>query len=250
VRKVKHEELYGSDASWKVSRKVGEAIGEFGLLQHGDHVLAAISGGKDSLTMLDQLVRWRDKLPFRVRISAAHVQTDLHCGGCVHNLVLSRLFTDLDVPGHFLYAEVKGTLKPDQEMNCFHCARRRRIALFRLANQIGATKIALGHHLDDIVETTLMNLFFNGTFSTMLPRMDLFEGTVSIIRPLALCLERQVIDYVTEREFPRQMCRCPYGRDSMRARMKTLLTQLEGLYPDVRHNIFAAMRKPASQIIV
>lgn len=245
MNKAKHDALYGSPIAWRISRKVGNAIGDFKLLENGDHVLCAISGGKDSLSMLDQLARWRDKLPFRIRLSAVHVKTDFHCGGCVHNRILSQFFDERDVPGHFLYTEVVKTA-PNGEMSCFHCARRRRIALFRLANDIGANKIALGHHLDDIVETTLMNMCFNGTFSTMLPRMDLFEGRTSIIRPLALCLESEVIAYADERAFQRQMCRCPYGRDSMRARMKGLVKQLEALYPDVRQNLFASQFKAAA----
>jgi tRNA 2-thiocytidine biosynthesis protein TtcA len=239
VNKNKHDALYGSDIAWRVSRKVGRAIGQFKLLENGDHVLCAISGGKDSLTMLDQLARWQEKLPFSVRLSAVHVKTDFHCGGCVHNRVLGQFFDERRVPGHLLYTEVVKTA-PNGKMSCFHCARRRRIALFRLANDLGANKIALGHHLDDIVETTLMNMCFNGTFSTMLPRMDLFEGRTAIIRPLALCLEREVVAYADDRGFQRQLCRCPFGHDSMRARMKTLVKQLEGLYPDVRQNIFAS----------
>ena len=242
VKKAKHDELYGTDISWRIARKVGRAIGEFKLLENGDHVLCAISGGKDSLTMLDQLVRWAEKLPFRIQLSAVHVKTDFHCGGCVHDRVLGQFFDERRVPGHFLYTEVVKTA-PNGQMSCFHCARRRRIALFRLAADLGATKIALGHHLDDIVETTLMNMCFNGTFSTMLPRMDLFDGKVSIIRPLALCLESEVIAYTADRAFHRQLCRCPYGRDSMRARMKSMIKELEGLYPDVRQNLFASQFK-------
>jgi tRNA 2-thiocytidine biosynthesis protein TtcA len=241
MNRVKREKLHGSDKSWKVHRRVGKAFGEFDMLAEDDHVLIGLSGGKDSLCCLDQLAKWQRKLPFPIRLSAVHVQTDIPCTRDDTESMLHAFAAARGVPLHVRRTEVLATLD-GEPLNCFHCARRRRIVFFNLAKEIEANKIALGHHLDDIVETTLMNLFFNGSFSTMMPRQELFEGRTHIIRPLALVTERQVIDYATEHDYVRLTCSCEYADDSMRARMKRLIGDLEELYPDVRHNIFGAMR--------
>jgi tRNA 2-thiocytidine biosynthesis protein TtcA len=242
MRKQEHELVKGSDTAWKVFRKVGKALREYRQLSDEVHVLAALSGGKDSMCMLEQLAKWIPRLPFRVQLSAAHVQTDVVAEGRNNDGYLQAFCDDLGVPLHFVYTEVLSTAGP-AGLDCFHCARRRRIKLFRLANAIGANRIAFGHHMDDIVETTLMNMCFNGTFSTMEPRMDLFEGRTAIIRPLAKVLEAQIIDYATERGYWRQSCECSYASHSMRGKMKTLVGTLEALYPDVRQNIFASTQR-------
>jgi tRNA 2-thiocytidine biosynthesis protein TtcA len=249
MNRAKQEALYGGQVGWELHKLVGRALEEFQLLQEGDHVLVAVSGGKDSLTMLDQLCKWQGRLPLKYRLSAAHVKTDFHCAGCMHQTILTDFFGARGVPGHFLHADVLAKLD-GREMSCFHCARQRRTALFKLAGEIGANKVALGHHLDDLVETTLMNMFFNGNFSTMVPNRALFHGALTVIRPLAFVPESLVRTYVEEQGFPRQMCRCPYGRNSMRAKVKAMIKDLEQVYPDVRNSVFSAMRNIKEEYVI
>lgn len=242
MRKREHELVKGSDVSWKVFRKVGQALREYRQLSDGSHVLAALSGGKDSMCMVEQLVKWIPRLPFRVQLSAVHVRTDASDKDRNNDGYMQSFCDSLGIPLYFIYTEVLSTAGPEG-VDCYHCARRRRIMLFRLANTIGADRIALGHHMDDIVETTLMNMCFNGNFSTMEPRVDLFQGRTAIIRPLAKVLERQIIDYAEERGFWRQPCECSYAKFAMRGKMKSLVATLEDLYPDVRQNIFASSQR-------
>jgi tRNA 2-thiocytidine biosynthesis protein TtcA len=244
MRKREHELVKGSDVAWKVFRKVGRALREYRQLSDGCHVLVALSGGKDSMCMLEQLVKWIPRLPFPVQLSAVHVRTDASDPERSNDPYMQAFCDGLGVPLHFIYTEVLSTAGPNG-VDCYHCARRRRIMLFRLANTIGANRIALGHHMDDIVETTLMNMCFNGTFSTMEPRMELFEGRTVIIRPLAKLLESEIIAYAEERGFWRQPCGCSYAKHHMRGKMKRMVATLEELYPDVRQNIFASTQRAA-----
>ena len=225
----------------RISRQIGRAVGDFHLLADGDRVIVGLSGGKDSYTLL-RLLRERQRFaPIGYTLLAAHVRTDWRCGSCAHGAVLGELCEELGVPLRVLHTEIRRG--DDGRINCHRCATARRQALFRLAREEGANKLAFGHHLDDIVETVLMNLFFQGAFSAMLPAQPLFGGELTIIRPLALVTEAEVIRYVEENApFSRPVCRCPVGKDSQRARMKELIGQLEAANPDVRKSIFGAVR--------
>lgn len=227
-------------AGARISRQIGRAIGDFQLLADGDRVLVGLSGGKDSYTLLRMLVERRAFAPIDYEIVAAHVRTNWRCGSCAHGNVLSELCAGLGVAFHQIDTEIR--LGKEGVVNCFRCATARRQALFRLAKTLDANKLAFGHHLDDIVETVLMNLFFQGAFAAMLPAQPLFDGALTIIRPLAHVLEADIIRYVDEHApFERPVCRCPIGKDSQRAQMKQLLKNLEAANPDVRQSIFGAL---------
>lgn len=224
----------------RISRQIGRAIGDFGLIADGDRILVAVSGGKDSYTLLRMLAARRAFAPIDFTLHAAHVRTNWRCGQCGQARVLPETCEGLGIDLRVLETEIK--LKDGEELNCHACATARRQALFRLAKELGANKLALGHHLDDIVETTLLNLFFQGAFATMPPALSLFDGGLTIIRPLALVPESDIIQYVDEAEsFPRVMCQCPVGKDSQRARMKALVKQLEAENPNVRQSVFGAL---------
>ena len=231
----------GSTPGARISRRIGRAIGEYGLLEEGDRVLVALSGGKDSYTALHMLAARRRFAPVHYELTAAHVRFEHLCGAGAQRDVLEDRCARLGVPLHVVPATVE--VPEGQPLNCHRCATARRNALFRLARTLGSNKLALGHHLDDIVETVLLNLFFRGEFSTMVPSLPLFDGELTLIRPLAFAEEADILRFVDEEtDVPRQTCECPVGRDTQRAKMKTLVKNLEQDYPHVRQSVFRAMR--------
>jgi len=233
----------------EISRKIGRAIGDFQLIGDGDRILVALSGGKDSYTLLRMLAARRAFAPVRYAILAAHVRTDGRCGQCAQSRALPEACAAAGVELHVVDTSVK--LKPGEELNCHACATARRQALFRVARAVDANKLALGHHLDDIVETALLNLFFQGAFATMPPSLSLFGGGLTIIRPLALVPEAEIIRYVEEcANFPRVMCACPVGRESQRRKMKALVQQLERENPNVRQSVFGALRNVKPEYLI
>ena len=234
----------------RIFTKVGKAMGEYEMLAEGDHILAAISGGKDSFAMLDMLLNWRRVLPFSYSVSAMHVTTDFTENVEVRRAQLQELFDKYEVPGFIVNVDVTTSLREGQQLSCYHCARRRRIALFQKADEIGANKIALGHHMDDMVETVLMNMFFSGNFSTMKPKLSIFQGKMQIIRPLAFVEERLLREFRDEQRYPSETCQCSYNEASMRAMVKKLLNDLEETYPEIKNNIFSSMRNIETDYLI
>lgn len=238
----------GDSPSARISKLVGRAIGEYDLIRDGDRILVAVSGGKDSLTLLHMLQARKAFAPVSYTLLAVHVTTNWQCGQFAQPESLPELCDRIGVPLQVVETEIR--LKPGEELNCFACATARRNALFRAAAETNANKLAFGHHLDDIVETVLLNLFFRGEFSTMIPSLPLFEGRLTLIRPLAFVHESEIIRYVDEQaRFPRQTCACPVGRESQRRKMKELVTSLEASNPNVRECVLRAMRNIKSDYL-
>jgi len=232
-----------------ISRRIGKAIGEFQLVADGDRIIVALSGGKDSFTLLRMLAARRAFAPVRYELVAAHVVTDGRCGECAPPRAVTEACAAAEVPLRVVDTTVK--LQPGEALHCHACATARRQALFRVAKEEGANKLALGHHLDDIVETALLNLFFQGAFATMPPSLVLFGGGLTIIRPLALVPEADIVRYVDECVgFPRVTCTCPVGRESQRRKMKALVQQLEAENPNVRQSVFGALRNVKPEYLV
>jgi len=223
---------------------IQKAIEDYRLISHGDHVLAAISGGKDSLTMLHFLREIQKSGQVDFKLTAIHIKTDFHCGACVHQSALTDVFDRYDVAHVVRHIQV---LDENKKTTCFWCSWCRRKCLFEAAQELGCNTIALGHHKDDIVETTLLNLFYKGEISTMRPRQDLFDGKLAMIRPLGYVAEDMVRTFAKDAGFPQQLCRCPFGAQSERKAMKNLIAQLSATQPDIRENIFKGLQgvKPA-----
>ncbi len=242
----------GSRIARRIARKVGRAIGDWDLFTDGDRVLVAVSGGKDSFALLHHLHARRPSAPIDFTLLAAHVRVTPTCGTTAELETLREACRALEIPLH----EVETVVRPQSHprngptsggdslegINCHRCATARRQALFRLAREVGAHKLALGHHLDDIVETALLNLLFQGNFSTMRPRQPLFDGRLVVVRPLALVTEAEVLRYVTEEiQMKRHPGDCPVGQKTERARIKALITELSRDHPRVRQSVFAAL---------
>lgn len=223
----------------RISKQFGRATKEYSMLNDGDKILVALSGGKDSLTML-QLMAERSRIyKPRINIVAAHVRmTNIPYNA--NTEYLKALCNSLGVELHILESSFDASTDK-RKSPCFLCSWNRRKALFTLAQEIGCNKIALGHNMDDFIETMLMNMTFQGTFSAMAPVMKMDKFPMTIIRPLCLVNENDVEAYAKECEFPPLAKNCPYENDSHRKSMKDLLAHLETLNPEARYNLWGAM---------
>lgn len=229
-------------AGQKIQTKIGHAIKDYNLIEDGDKILFAISGGKDSLTMLKLLKERQQWAPIKYDIYAVNIKTDFACGSCMHKDVLDEIFSEWDVP--YEYANIK-VLDEDKKTSCFWCSWNRRKCLFEIADRLGCTKIALGHHKDDIIETTMLNLLFQGSISTMNPKQELFKGEKTIIRPLCYVDEDLIIKFAEEQDFPSKLCRCPFGENSKRKYMKKLISDIQQKVPgtNIKTNIFKSISR-------
>jgi len=204
--------------------------------------MVAISGGKDSWGMLDLLRRYARRAPFDFTITAVNVDQG-HPGFPVD--VLRDYFEANDYPYRIESQDTHSVVvenTPEGKAFCALCSRMRRGILYRVAEQLGATKIALGHHRDDLIETLLLNLFFAGRTRSMPPRLDGRPGQPAIIRPLALCAEESLAALALEQEYPVVPCDlCGSQENLQRQQMKALLAQLEETNPALRGNVLAAL---------
>jgi len=209
------------------------------MLEEGDRILVAVSGGKDSTSLAYDLEMKRRWWPLSFELRAVHIATDF-CS-CCKKTSLVQLLAEWGIPYVSLEVPVIGRLKSGRSMNCWWCSTQRRIELIRYAMAEGFNKIALGHHLDDMVETLLMNMLYKGELSGMLPFMPYRKFPLAIIRPLALCEERQVVAFAEEKGFRSAACTCPYGQDSKRREVRARIAQLTGGSSGQKRNLFASM---------
>ena len=223
-----------------ISSKIGKAIGDYNMIEDGDRILVAVSGGKDSLSLLKLLNERKKWAPIKYELVAMHVQTDYRCAGCVHTAALKKFFKDNKIAYRFSKIKVRGE---DNSVSCFWCSWNRRKALFLAAAKLGCRKIAFGHHKDDIIETLLLNIFYQGEFAAMNPAQKLFRGKITIIRPLCYVEESALKKYSILSGFPSQMCRCPNSGLSKRRMMKNFISKAEKDCRNVKTNIFRSISR-------
>jgi tRNA 2-thiocytidine biosynthesis protein TtcA len=223
-----------------ISNRIGRAIADYNLIEDGDKILVAVSGGKDSLSLLKLLNERRRWAPINYTLFAVHIETEFRCAGCVHTKKLTKIFKDYDIPYRFKKIKIHDKNK---KASCFWCSWNRRKALFTLAEKHGCTKIAFGHHQDDINETLLLNMFYHGEFSAMNPRQELFDGKIVIIRPLCYVGEDRLKKFAKESEFPSQLCKCPNSKVSKRRMMKDFINKVEKDCSYVKLNIFRSINR-------
>ena len=226
----------------KINSSIGRAIHDYDLIKEGDRILVAVSGGKDSLTLLTLLKRIQTWAPVKFEVFAAHITTDFHCSSCSHRGTLSDFFQEAGVEHQFGHVNV---LDEEGKTNCFWCSWNKRKALFEIADNLSCGKVALGHHKDDLAETMLLNLFFKGEVSIMNPCQELFDGKMTIIRPLCYVEEETIIKFAKEEKFPSKLCKCPFGRVSRRKYVKDLMKDIERKNPgtNIRTNILKSISR-------
>jgi tRNA 2-thiocytidine biosynthesis protein TtcA len=218
-----------------------KAVLDYSMIKEGDRILIGVSGGADSLALLDLL---DSKMIFVPDFSFIAVNIDMGFDPTYQAYdVLEKYFQD----NHYPYVMEKTDigLKSHSDFNrknpCFLCSRLRRKRIFEIADEKGCNKIAFAHHRDDIIETLLINMFYGREISTMMPKQSIFGGKLHIIRPLAYLREELVKKYSRERQFPMVKNECPTSENSKRIYVKKLLNDLELDNPDIRHNIFKSM---------
>jgi tRNA 2-thiocytidine biosynthesis protein TtcA len=221
---------------------VGKAIADYGMISSGDRVMVCLSGGKDSYTLLDILLSLKRSAPVSFELLAVNLDQK-QPGFPVH--VLPEYLTAAAVPFHIIeqdtYRVVKRVVPAGRTM-CGLCSRLRRGALYRFAAENGITKIALGHHRDDIVETLFLNLFFGGRLKAMAPKLLSDDGRHVVIRPLAYVAERDIARYARGRAFPLIPCKlCGSQENMQRLAVKKMLADWERQFPGRTASIFAAL---------
>ena len=227
----------------RLTRRFHKACADYGLIADGDHILIGLSGGKDSLALVELLGRRAQIYKPRFRVTAVHVRvkerayaTDLS--------YLEQFCREAKVPLIIRDTEIgerPQNAKPDESNPCFLCAWYRRKALFDIAQEIGCNKIALGHHRDDVVQTLLMNLIFQGAFATIPPILPMDKMPISLIRPLYLIDEVDLTRYAELREYQKPPKLCPFEHVTSREKAKELLQQIQKLNPEAIDNIYGAM---------
>ena len=235
----------------RLLRQVGQAISEFGLIEAGDKVMVCLSGGKDSYGLLDLLLVLQRRAPIRFDLIAVNLDQK-QPGFPAH--VLPEYLTSVGIPFHVetrdTYSVVK-RLIPEGQTTCSLCSRLRRGHLYRIATEVGATKIALGHHRDDILETLLLNLLFTGKLKTMPPKLRSKDGRHLVIRPLASVREAELARYAELRAFPIIPCDlCGSQEDLKRRQVKELLREWEQRWPGCTDSMFAALSNIAPSLLL
>jgi len=220
-------------------KEVTRAIGEFNLIAQGDRVAVAVSGGKDSRALLQLLLRHRRRVAYQYELVALHI-VGTSAGFADLRPELEPWFRQLGVDYHFAPLELPS--EEELPLNCFRCSWNRRKALFTSAVDLRCNKLALGHHADDAAATTLLNLMFNGRLETMAPRVEFFDGTVTVIRPLIYLVDKELARYGRIAGFP-DVPSCPHGLTSKRAQIETLLRQFGHDQNQIRVNLWRAARQ-------
>jgi tRNA 2-thiocytidine biosynthesis protein TtcA len=231
--------LRTAGASAIVRKLVVKAILERNLIAGGDRILIAASGGKDSTVMAWALSALRPALKKNYELAALHISSDF-CACCKKSALSDRL-DEWGIPFIDLFVPVIGRLKGGAKMNCYWCSTQRRTELLKYAVEKGFNKIALGHHLDDIIETFFMNMTAKGELSTMPMLLAYRKYPVSLIRPLGYVEERQIIACAEERGILKAACTCPYGINSQRRDVRKRIAELTGNSGAVKRRIFKAL---------
>lgn len=222
-----------------IGKKFKKALTDYWLIENDDHILIGLSGGKDSLALVELLGERMKIFVPRFKVTAAHISVENI--SYQSNLdYLSEHCAKYNIP--FVHHTTRyDDSRETKKSTCFLCSWHRRKALFEVAQQIGCNKIALGHHLDDITETLLLNMIYQGSIQTMPPKLKMDKFDMTIIRPLSLISEKEMKEMERIREYQKQIKNCPHEKDSSRRDAKNLITELEKWNPEVRQSLYAAM---------
>ena len=226
----------------KLLRRMGACVKDFGMIEDGDRIMVCLSGGKDSYTMLDLLLDVRERAPVHFDLLAVNLdQKQPNFPADVLPAYLTERGVHFRIVERDTYSIVK-RLVPEGKTYCSVCSRLRRGIIYSIAQEEGCTKIALGHHADDIITTFLLNVFFVGKLKTMPPVLRSNDRRNTVIRPLAYCRETDIAEYAALKEFPIIPCDlCGSQSNLKRARIKRLITELEREIPNIRSSMLTAL---------
>lgn len=230
----------------RLRRNVGKAIADYNMIEAGDKIMVCVSGGKDSYGMLDILINMQKSAPVDFELIA--VNLDQKQPGFPEH-ILPAYLSALGVPYYVLEKDTYSIVKevvPEGKTTCGLCSRLRRGSLYGFAQDIGATKIALGHHRDDIVETLFLNMFFNGKLKAMPPKLLSDDKQNIVIRPMAYCKEKDLVKFSQYKEYPIIPCNlCGSQENLQRVQVKKMLAGWEKEYPGRTESIFRSIRNIA-----
>ncbi|MDI7258466.1 MAG: ATP-binding protein [Thermodesulfobacteriota bacterium] len=219
---------------------MGKAIHRFGLIQNGDRILVGVSGGKDSLALLHLLNERRERVPIHYELIPVHIDLGFDSG---RGEVLKEYFESKRYSHYIEFTDIgrRANSPENRENPCFLCSWERRKRLFQISQRFKCNKVALGHHKDDIIETFLLNIFYSGEISTMLPLQTLFKGKVTLIRPLALVEEKKIERFAREMGLPFGSSGCPSSGKTKRKEVKELIGEMERKNRKIKGNIFRSL---------
>ena len=221
----------------RIRERFVKAFVTYHLLEDGDYVLVGLSGGKDSLCLLEMLGKRAKINQPKFRVEAFHVRME-NISYETSTDYLEQFCKELDVPLHIVTTRFEAS---DKKPPCFLCSWNRRKQLFNLAQELGCNKIALGHHQDDLLHTCLMNQFYQGRFDTMPALLKMRKMPLSIIRPLCMVEESDIRRYAELRGYEKQVKLCPYETASHRDDMRRLFEQIQRMNPEARHSLWNAI---------
>jgi tRNA 2-thiocytidine biosynthesis protein TtcA len=219
---------------------VGKAIHRYGLIQEGDRILVGVSGGKDSLTLLHLLKERRKRVPIHYELIPVHIDLGFGSGRLE---ILKDYLERQDLSYHLEFTDIgrRANSPENRENPCFLCSWERRKRIFQLASRLKCNKVALGHHKDDIIETLLINIFYSGEISTMLPLQSLFKGKITLIRPLSLVEEKKIERFARAMNLPFGPSGCPSSGRTKRREVKEIIEALSRKNHRVKGNIFRSL---------
>ncbi len=228
----------------RILHKVGEAVSTYRMISEGDRIMVALSGGKDSWTLLNILELLRRRAPVKFDILALVVHPGFNG---FRTDILENYLKDNGFKYHIEHSDIYDTIKTigaDKLTLCAFCSRFRRGILYRLAPEMGCNKIALGHHADDMIETLLLNAFYEGRLETMPAYLNAEDGKNIVIRPLAFVWEKETLEYARQKKLPVICCKCPACKDfnMKRKQVKLMLSKLEEEHPGIKKSFLRALQ--------
>ncbi|MBN2479137.1 MAG: tRNA lysidine(34) synthetase TilS [Parachlamydiales bacterium] len=216
----------------KIESMVRKALYEFSMLEGKKSLAVALSGGKDSLTLLFMLKAIIGRGFEDIDLHAIYIDGDYSCGSSIEKKFLQSICENLKIK--FTSKELKNDIKAS---NCYVCARKRRNLIFEIAKENGIDTIAFGHHKDDNIQTLLLNLFHKGEFEGMMPNIKFKKIDVTIIRPLIYVSEQEIITFSKQNNFLRTFCKCPLGQTSKRNKISKIIKEIESDFPNIKTNL-------------
>lgn len=223
-----------------IDKKITKGILKFNMIDDGDKVLLAVSGGKDSMLLAYHLSKKLKGFPINFTLKVIHIQSEF--GNAAERANMEEFLKEWGIDYEILEIGVIKRLKPGRKMNCYWCSTQRRTELLKYAVKNGYHKIALGHHMDDIIESLLMNMALKGKISTMLPKLDYDRYDQAIIRPMAYVKEHEIIKMADHLKITKSTCQCGFADNSKRRDMRKVIQTMADTHGDIiRDNLFNSM---------